>query len=534
MRVFNTTVIIIIAFLIFVVFHLYRGAYASSDLAGMWYSAFIGSIITYFLLTMQSKGMVERERQAEVFKERLDIYQDFLKKLYDIVEDKKIEDKEILNLQFRLSYLAMHTDCKRMEVIQNHTFEILKTVCVSMSSGENEDIVIMNHLYEIVCQMQAQLYEKEEIKLLNEETPFWIELWNKGISLWKKMWNKLWNKGTSSWEKWKENNNESFKKCFSEGGIQIYPENKNAEQSIKHSLDAETMEKLCSILLSSRNNEKGAEHNVPNKENDETLEKNNWKALLETKYLEWEFLFESQGFQIRKPYGHVGIRYNADSGLYDIFANYWKGGVNQSEFSKPMKWDFGGTRNYGAWGVPLNSKGIGITSPIEASKLYTCLMSDEVKSTLLEKMGLIVDHLEKHNRSVEWMQALKKSGLDEKKWGVGVWYWDNLVCTALQDHPRFGKFRMGVKANDKDIIHKEDKKMELILENTEFDHDKLVKALNHLKTLKKLKIEDHLQKVVEKKEKTLVVKVDIKDINELTNEIAETVKAITDRIEEGV
>ena len=473
--------------------------------------------------------MVERERQAEVFKERLDIYQDFLKKLYDIVEDKKIEDKEVLNLQFRLSYLAMHTDCKRMEVIQNHTFEILKTVCVSMSSGENEqsgeneDIVIMNHLYEIVCQMQAQLYEKEEIKLLNEETPFWIELWNKGISLWKKLWNKLWNKGTSSWEKWKENNNESFKKCFSEGGIPIYPENKNAEQSIKHSLDAETMERLCSILLSGRNNDKGVEHNVPNAKNDELLEKNNWKDLLEKKHSEWEFMFEPEGFQIRKSYGHVGIRYNADSGLYSIFANYWKNGVNQSEFSRPMKWEFGGTRSYGAWSVPLNSKGIGITSPIEPSKLYTCLMSEKVKPKLLEKMDLIVDNLVKHNRTVEWIQALKNEGLNEKKWGAEAWYWDEMVCTALQDDPKFGKFRIGVKVNE------EDKKIILILENTEFSHNKLVEALNCIKHI------DDREKPTIKEEKpgTQVWEYIIPNDADLTNTIVQKVKKITDLIEKG-
>ena len=508
MRVFNTTVIIIIAFLIFVVFPLYRGAYASSDLAGMWYSAFIGSIITYFLLTMQSKGMVERERQAEVFKERLDIYQDFLKKLYDIVEDKAIEDKEVLNLQFRLSYLAMHTDRKRMEVIQNHTFEILKTVCASMSSeengqrGEKEEPVIMNHLYEIVCQMQAQLYEKGEMKPLN--------------------------KGTLPWEKWKEKNNKSFEKRLLEGGIPI-SENKNVEQSIKHSLDGETMERICSILLSGRNNNREVEQKVTNAEDNEPAKKNQWKDLLEKRYPEWEFLFESQGFQIRsidKYNGHVGIRYNADSGLYSIFANYWKNGVNQSEFSRPMKWEFGGTRSYGAWSVPLNSKRMGITTPIEPSKLYTCLMSDAVKPILLEKMDSIVDNLIKHNRSVEWMQALINEGLDEEKWGAEVWYWDDLVCTALHDHPEFGKFRIGVKANDEDIKDKKDKKIELILENTDYDHDKLVKAL------KRLGMEDDIPDLKDKNG-TLVRKVPIDNNDNLTNQIAKKVKEITDLIEKG-
>ena len=288
MRIINTTAIIIIAFLIFVVFPLYRGAYASSDLAGMWYSAFIGSIITYFLLTMQSKGEVERERQAEVFKERLDIYQEFLKKLYDVVEDREVEDKEFLNLQFQLSYLAMHTDRERMEIIQEKTFEILKTVCVPMpieqngQRGKKEDPVFMNHLYEIVRQMQAQLYEKNEMKPLD--------------------------KGISTWEKWKENSQAAFEKCLLNSGITL-AKKEISDQSIKHTVDDETLKRISSIFLSSKKNDLSADHNTPN-EPDEKEAAETWKNLLEEKYHEWEFLFEdknnkSQGFQIIKPYGHV-------------------------------------------------------------------------------------------------------------------------------------------------------------------------------------------------------------------------------------
>ena len=536
MRIINTTAIIIIAFLIFVVFPLYRGAYPSSDLAGMWYSAFIGSIITYFLLTMQSKGMVERERQAEVFKERLDIYQDFLKKLCSIVEDRALTDAEWMNLQFQLSYLAIHTNRERMEIIQQKTLEILKIAClVEKNNGQETpvtgDPVYMECLYEIVRQMQAQLYEKNDMKPL-EYGLYQNKITRIIISI-KRIVYLLFHNETKlniAWIDWKKKIHgkfTEFDKVGKDQEVKTFAEKSPEQSIIKHTVDSKALKEIRSILLAHPNN------SAPDMKNEEEAKKK-WEDILKNEFREWEFKYESQGFQIRKSYGHVGIRYNADSGLYSIFANYGKDGVNQSEFSRPMKWEFGGTRSYGAWSVPLNSKGIGITSPIEPSKLYTCLMSGEVNSILLEKMKLIVDHLEKHNRSVEWMLALINKGLNEEKWGVEVWYWDDLVCTALQDHPRFGKFRMGVKANDEDIINKEDKKMELILENTEYDHDKLVEALNHLKVLKKLKIEDHLQKVVEKKEKTLVVKVDIKDINELTNEIAETVKVITDRITEGV
>ena len=520
MRIFNTTIIIIIAFLIFVVFPLYRGAYASSDLAGMWYSAFIGSIITYFLLTMQSKGMVERERLAEVFKERLDIYQDFLKKLCGIVEDRTLTDAEWMNLQFQLSYLAIHTNRERMEIIQQNTFEILKIACLVEKSGNShndevtsvtKDPVYMKCLYEIVRQMQAQLNEKNDMKSLE------YGLLPKNLSNMFHYDEKL----NKAWADWKEKTHKEFigfnkvenkvKDKIQE--INTFVEKSPEESVIKHTVDAKTLKEIRSIFLA------GSNSSAPN-EDKESTNKTQWKIDLEKEFSGWQFMFEPEGFQIRKSYGHVGIRYNAASGLYDIFANYWRDGVIQAEFSRPMKWDFGGTRSYGAWSVPLNSKRIGITTPIESSKLYTCLMSDAVKSILLEKMKLIVDHLDKHNRTVEWILALKNEGLDEEKWGVEAWYWDDMVCTALHDHPEFGKFRMGVKADE------DNKEIELILENTEFDHDKLVKALNCIGLA---------EEIPNINEGTVVRKkpITFKDRADLTNQIAKRVKEITDLIEKG-
>lgn len=530
MRIFNATVIILIAFLIFVVFPLYRGAYASSDLAGMWYSAFIGSIITYFLLTMQSKGMVERERQAAVFKERLDIYQDFLKKLCSIVEDRTLEDSEWMNLQFQLSYLAIHTNRKRMEIIQQNTFEILKTACLveqRNNSCNNEetyvtgDPIYMECLYEIVRQMQAQLYEKNDMKPL--EDGLYQNIFIRNTIRIKRTVYLLFHdeeKHNMAWEDWKKKIHREFT-----GFDKVEPDNqeiktekeKSLEQSIiKHTVDGETLNEIRRILLASPNNSESDEKK-------ENKAKEDWKVYIKDKFREWEFVFEAQGFQIRKPYGHVGIRYNADSGLYSIFANYWKEGVNQSEFSRPMKWEFGGTRSYGAWGVPLNSKRMGIKALIEPSKLYTSLMSEEVKPKLLEKMDLIVDKLVKHNRTVEWIQALKKEGLNEKKWGAEAWYWDEMVCTALQDDPKFGKFRIGVKVNE------EDKKIILILENTEFNHKKLVEALNCIRHI------DDREKPTIKEEKpgTQVWEYIIPDNANLTNTIVQKVKKITDLIEKG-
>ena len=531
MRIFNATVIILIAFLIFVVFPLYRGAYASSDLAGMWYSAFIGSIITYFLLTMQSKGMVERERQAAVFKERLDIYQNFLRKLCSIVEDRTLEDSEWMNLQFQLSYLAIHTNRKRMEIIQQNTFEILKTACLvekRKDSGNNQnnqetyvtgDPIYMECLYEIVRQMQAQLYEKNDMKPL--EDGLYQNIFIRNTIRIKRTVYLLFHdekKHNMAWEDWKKKIHREFT-----GFDKVEPDNqeiktekeKSLEQSIiKHTVDGETLNEIRRILLTSPNNSESDEKK-------ENKAKEDWKEYIKDKFPEWEFVFEAQGFQIRsvdKHNGHVGIRYNAASGLYGIFANYWKDGVNQSEFSRPMKWEFGGTRSYGAWSVPLNSKRMGITTLIEPSKLYTCLMSDAVKPILLEKMELIVDNLVKHNRTVEWIQALKNEGLNEKKWGVEAWYWDEMVCTALQDDPKFGTFRISVKVNE------DDNKIELSIENTDQNREKLEEAL------KRLGKEKDISAIENGK---LVQKEHIIDSSKLTDQIAKRVKEITNLIEKG-
>ena len=134
-----TIAVIVTAFLVFVFFPLYRGAYPSSDLAGMWYSAFIGfilsAVITCLLLKIQSSGEVHRERQAEVFKEKLQIYKNYLELIGKIIGDEKLERDEEVELRVLTASIAMHTSANRMKGICAN----VRDVVLSMCDKENRD-----------------------------------------------------------------------------------------------------------------------------------------------------------------------------------------------------------------------------------------------------------------------------------------------------------------------------------------------------------------------------------------------------------
>lgn len=99
----------IIACIIAVAFRLFSEA----DLWFQMFSAILGVIITIIitnlLLNSQSSQDILRERNAEIFKEKLRIYQDFLQALYSILKEEAVTPDEIMKLQFQTAYIAMHT-----------------------------------------------------------------------------------------------------------------------------------------------------------------------------------------------------------------------------------------------------------------------------------------------------------------------------------------------------------------------------------------------------------------------------------------
>ena len=63
--------------------------------------------------------------ETKVFEEKLRIYQEFLRKLCDVVKDQKITPDEEIELQFQVSYIAMHTKSDSIKIISEQVRKIV-------------------------------------------------------------------------------------------------------------------------------------------------------------------------------------------------------------------------------------------------------------------------------------------------------------------------------------------------------------------------------------------------------------------------
>lgn len=158
----------IIACIIAVAFRLFSEA----DLWFQMFSAILGVIITIIitnlLLNSQSSQDIIRERSAEIFKEKLRIYQEFLQALYTILKEEAVTPDEIMKLQFQTAYIAMHTKSDLIKSVSEYVSEIVKMY--AQCPDEKGKKVLQNperllkNLFGIVEVFKKELYsEKTEL-----------------------------------------------------------------------------------------------------------------------------------------------------------------------------------------------------------------------------------------------------------------------------------------------------------------------------------------------------------------------------------
>ncbi len=69
------------------------------------FSVVVTAIVTNHLLTGQTSHEEEKEKNSKVFEKKLTIYQDFLQKLCDVIEDDEITKREAIQIEFATSYI---------------------------------------------------------------------------------------------------------------------------------------------------------------------------------------------------------------------------------------------------------------------------------------------------------------------------------------------------------------------------------------------------------------------------------------------
>ena len=112
------------------------GTDASSQILSALAGAVVAAIITLFLLMGQTASEEKKERNTQIFEEKLRIYQEFLRKLCDVVKDQKITPEEEIELEFQVAYIAMHTTSDSIKRISEQVRDIL----VNMNSIRLGDI----------------------------------------------------------------------------------------------------------------------------------------------------------------------------------------------------------------------------------------------------------------------------------------------------------------------------------------------------------------------------------------------------------
>lgn len=148
-------------FVLFVIIAAISGAWPGKDVSAQFFSAMAGAlvaaIITLFLLKGQTAVEADRQKDSKVFEEKLRIYQEFLRKLCDVVKDQKITADEEIELQFQVSYIAMHTKSDAIKIIS----EQVRKIVVGIKNNEKDSNNMLSQLFVISDALYKELYDKD-------------------------------------------------------------------------------------------------------------------------------------------------------------------------------------------------------------------------------------------------------------------------------------------------------------------------------------------------------------------------------------
>jgi len=164
-----TGIFLLIAFVILAwISHSWLETEIASQLFAALAGAIIAAFITSILLRLQTQSQAkliegqaaieqEKEKESKVYEEKLRIYQEFLKKLNDIIRDNKIEKEEVIDLQFQVSFIDMHTSSEHIKEISEHVANIVKNI-----KEPDENFSLLQELFDINNTFREELYKKKE------------------------------------------------------------------------------------------------------------------------------------------------------------------------------------------------------------------------------------------------------------------------------------------------------------------------------------------------------------------------------------
>ena len=154
-----SVIISVLALVLVLVISLKSNLFSGHDLSYETICAVIGviltGVVTGVLLNGQSEQEEKKEKKSKRYSEKLHIYHDFLKELCSVIKDRKITDEEVIELQFQVSYLAMHSDEKSVTAVSS----AVKDIITCLRDENRNDNNFLESLFEIVRILRGELYD---------------------------------------------------------------------------------------------------------------------------------------------------------------------------------------------------------------------------------------------------------------------------------------------------------------------------------------------------------------------------------------
>ena len=407
MKLTQRKAVLVVAILVVIAcfFAVYLKLFTGKEL---WYEMFaavlgviITAVITMILLRGQSDDDVERERAAKVFEEKLRIYQDYLHTLCDVIKDHSLSDEEKIRLEFQTSYVAMHCDSKYIATVSNAVKELIEYCCpdedgenLSRKNKSGSPDPLLDNLFCIVEAFRKDLYpdsnfefdDKHKLATLRNFSDAYRNAKSSG------------NNNVEQEQRRITVDLNVLSNSFANAGIDAVPEKEPDEQDSEQQSETACVEDT-SIW-------------------DEAVSK--WgKEGWHVEGMSDQF----DGFEMTNTKGNPGV----------VYVGFWNGKCyikatydGDPDFSKPLKWEKGGRRNYGQWWQYLAEPYCNIAQ----GKFVETFKSDkELQQYIIDTVEQLKDIIKRHHRTATW-----KNGVGSyDKWKIFIWYWDMLACELSSD-----------------------------------------------------------------------------------------------------
>ena len=328
---------------------------------------------------------IDHDRSNTVFCEKLKIYKNFLDTLYDVVKDRKLTEDEKLLLEYKTSLVAMHCKPKNLDSVSAAVRNVISSVCPSDEAKKQRsqgNIPLLESLLGVVEALKIDLYNVDVEKDGNmDDNDLDKMLFNSAI---------------------KTNTINNFQKAYVE----------TAEKE-----DAES--------------------------------KDTWSQAVKDTWSQAVKKWQSQGWEVKalesedcpllitRNDGNPG---KIDMGFYNGHYYLQAGYEGDSNFSKCLKWDNGGRRQYDLWyEFPTLSMDVSQGGFIDKFK-----SSIELQQYIIKKVNYLIEVIKKEHRTIQWIKAVG----EHKDWQIFTWYWSTLVCEWQNDEE--GKVYMDTMPDDKD------------------------------------------------------------------------------------